>query len=136
MLENEFGPAKIVGSAITRAKGRFRTYLKKRLHHLPLKVAATLVLAFGIRCAVAQSFYVSGNGAAPQIPIGSAVLVYKLARTFSPGDVIVFRIADGSAHLGIVKGSTDGNLLVHKNGLPDQTVALDHVVGRVILNTR
>jgi hypothetical protein len=136
MLENEFGRAKVVGSSIARAKGRFRTYLKKQMYHLPLKIAVALVLAFGVRCAVAQSFYASGNGAAPQIPVGSAVLVYKLARTFSPGDVIVFRVADGTARLGIVKSSTNGNLIVHNNGLGDQPVAMDHVVGRVILNTR
>jgi len=134
MLEREFGPPGKLGSAIGKAKGRFRTFLKKKMRITPIAVA--LVLAFMVRWAVAQPFYVPSDVAAPQIPRGSRVLVFKLARSFSAGDIVVFLTTDLGYRVGIVKDVQPGNLVVQRHGFPDVTVPLDHVVGRVFLNTR
>jgi len=138
MIENEFGNANKIGRSIAAAKGRFRTYLKKQRRRLLPKIAVALVLAFAVRCAVAEPFLAAGDGASPQIPRGSRVMVYKLTRTFVPGDVIVFKTAEVENLLGVVKESTGESLIVQRNHgvLPDVTVPLSRVVGRVFLNTR
>jgi len=135
MIENEFGRAGRIGAGIARAKGRLKTYLKKQLRKVPIMCGIALVLGIVVRCTVAQAFYAAGKGAEPLIPQGSRVLVYKLARTFSPGDVIVYR-ADGNAYLGIVRKQTTDGLVVYKHDEPDKLILSDQVVGRVFLNTR
>jgi len=135
MIENEFGKAGIIGRGIARAKGRFRTYLKKQRRRLPITIPVALVLALSVRWAVAETFYAAGSGAEPLIPQGSRVVVYKLAKSFLPGDVIVFRVSDVYL-LGIVKGQAANGLVVGRHEEPDMMVQLDKVVGRVFLNTR
>jgi Signal peptidase, peptidase S26 len=137
MLEETFGSARLIGDAIARARGRFRTWLKKQARRLPITLAIALVLAFAVRWRVAEAFYAAGNAAAPAVPQGSRVLVYKLATNFSAGDVVVFRSDKGLAYLGTVKRvQADGSLLLSRNGSPDQIEPRDCIVGRVFLNTR
>lgn len=137
MLNKEFGDPKRIGQAIGGIQSRFSAYLKKLRRRLPMQIAAILILALAVRLTVAEAFICTGVGVSPIIPQGSRVLVYKLARTFSPGDVIVFRVADGTNRLGIVKCMlTPDQAIVHRNGQPDQMVALGNIVGRVFLNTR
>ena len=134
MLEQEFGPAKAIGSGIARAKGQFRTFLKKQMRIKPIAVA--LVLAFMVRWAVAAPFYAASDAAAPQVPQGSRVLVYKLAKTFVLGDVVVYRNADNDFRMGIVTGVQTDGLNVQKRGQDPMFVPIDHIVGRVFLTTR
>lgn len=68
MLNEQFGNEKRLGRAIAAAKGRVRTYFKKRRRRLPIQIGVALVLAFAVRFAVAQSFYVTGDGASPMVP--------------------------------------------------------------------
>jgi Signal peptidase, peptidase S26 len=138
MLENEFGKPEVVGKAISTAKGPVRTYLKKWKRGLPIAVAVSLVLYFSIRWAVAEPFYVPGNGAEPSIPQGSRVLVYKLASAFRAGDVVAFRNLEGEILLGIVKTDQEGGgvLTVSRNGEADREVPQARVIGRVVANTR
>ncbi len=140
MLKDQFGDPKKVGNAIAAAKGKLRTYFKKTARKLPLRIAIALVLAFLVRYAVAESFYVTGNGVAPLIPRGARVMVFKLATTFNPGDVIVYRGADGSNLLGTIKcQSTSGVWIVERNNdkaKETHNVPPEMVIGRVFLNTR
>jgi hypothetical protein len=136
MLKNEFGEPTEIGNAIASAKGRFRTYLKKR-RRFPIQLAIALIVALSVRYAVAEAFYVPSSAAAPQIPQGSRCIVYKLASTFRPGDVIVFRGPDGHAQLAVVRDATDpAALLVTRSAESDQHIARSRVIGRVVLNTR
>jgi len=136
MLEQEFGPPGKIGSSIARAKGRLRTYLKKQRRRAPVSIAVCLVLALAVRWAIAEPFYAAGDGAYPLVPKGSRVLVYKLAKSYEPGDVVVFRAPDGINYLGIVKAENADVVVVSRHAQPDQTVPLDQMVGRVFLNTR
>jgi hypothetical protein len=140
MLNEQFGSEKKLGRAIAAAKGRVRTYFKKKRRVWPIQCAIALVLAFAVRIAVAQSFYVAGDGASPMVPRGSRVLVYKLAHSFKPGDVIVYRNSDSEFRMGIVDREIgDGRWLIERNhGSAKEMVELaqDKIVGRVILNTR
>ena len=140
MLKDQFGNTKKVGLNIAAAKGRLRTYFKKRVRKFPLKLAIALVLAFAVRFAVAESFYVSGDGAAPMIPCGSRVLVYKLAHSFNPGDVVVYRNTSGEFLLGTIlrESDSDGWLVARYTGSQREVheVPRERIVGRVFLNTR
>jgi hypothetical protein len=140
MLKTQFGNPKIVGRAIAAAKGRMRTYFKKKLHKLPLRLGIALILAFAVRYAVAQEFYITGNAVAPVIPLGSRVFVYKLAKSFNPGDIVVYQLASGQNRVGsILRQTPTGDWLVERNnGLTKevQTIPHQNIVGRVFLNTR
>jgi hypothetical protein len=140
MLKDQFGTPKRVGRGIAAAKGRLRTYFKKTARKLPLRVGIALVLAFAVRYAVAQAFYIPGNAVSPVIPRGSGILVYKLAKSLDPGDVIVYRLPDGVYRVGIIiRQSQDGGWLTEKNNgsTKERTdVARQDIVGRVFLNTR
>jgi hypothetical protein len=137
MLSDQFGKPKRIGKQVARAKGRLRTYWKKSVRKLPLRLAVCLLLALAVRHSVAEEFYAASDAAAPMIPRGSRMLVYKLARSFQAGDVIVFRHPDGHARMGTVKSQNpSGEVIVSRIGHPDEIVPLERVVGRVVLNTR
>ena len=136
MLESEFGKPEVVGKGISDAKGRVRSSLKKLKRGLPIALAVCLVLNFSIRWAVAEPFYVPGKGAAPSIPQGSRVLVYKLASLFRAGDVVAFRSLEGEALLAVVKTDQGGVLTVSRNGEADREVPHAQIIGRVVANTR
>jgi hypothetical protein len=140
MLKDQFGTPKAVGRGIAIAKGRIRTFLKKQRRKLPWQIAIALLLAFAVRYSIAQAFYVTGDGVSPLIPRGARVLVYKLAHTFTPGDIIVYRIANGENRLGKVLHETPaGNWIVERNTGKDRVeseLPSDQIIGRVFLNTR
>jgi hypothetical protein len=142
MLEAEFGKPSRIGRSIAKAKGRFRTYLKKQRRKAPVGAAVALVLGLAVRWAVAEPFYGSGHGVAPLVPYGSWVMVYKLSRTFKPGDIVAYRNRKGEILLGIVKTATADELVVERNDGPDSerktewTVEMGRVIGRVVCNTR
>jgi hypothetical protein len=136
MLKDQFGNPGKIGRAIAAGKGRFKTYLKKQQRKWPRYVAA-LVLAFAVRSAVAQVFYAAGSAAEPMVPKGSRVFVYKLSHNFQPGDVVVFRRADGVALLGVVISQNAArDLVVSRKGSANENVPHELIVGRVFLNTR
>jgi hypothetical protein len=141
MLKDQFGNPKKVGRGIAIAKGRLRTYFKKARRRLPIQCAVALLLGLAVRCAVAQSFYVAGDGVAPVIPRGSRVLVYKLAHSFQPGDIVVFRNSDGIFLAGTIQCRSDsGGWSIERNSGSAKKevhdVPPDRIVGRVFLNTR
>jgi hypothetical protein len=139
MLSEQFGQPKRVGRGIAAAKGRVRTYLKKQARKLPLRVGICVLLGLGVRYAVAQPFYVSGYGEAPMIPRGSHVLVYKLARNFQAGDIVVYRNSVGEFLLGTIKEPSASGWMISKYSgkvCEVHDVAAERIVGRVVLNTR
>jgi hypothetical protein len=140
MLKDQFGSPKIVGRAIAAAKGRLRTYFKKTTRKLPLRIGIALILAFAVRYAVAEEFYIAGPGVAPVIPLGSRVLVYKLAKSFSPNDIVVYQISSGQYHAGtILRQTPTGSYLIERNtgqSKETQDIPVQNIVGRVFLNTR
>ena len=140
MLKDQFGNPKTIGRAIASAKGRVRTYFKKLRRRLPWQIGIALVLAFAVRYSIAQAFYVPSDSVSPVVPRGSRVLVFKLAHSFNPGDVIVYRVGSGEFRVGIVDYQRgDGQWVVHKNhdaGKEIVDVPREQIVGRVFLNTR
>lgn len=140
MVMKEFGDPHVLGHAIAGAKGRFRTFVKKR-GKLAVAASVLLVLAvFGIRAEVAEAFFVPGGSVAPQLPAGSRCLVYKLSSDFKPGDIIVYSPTERpqSRFLAVVRGIDAGTngLIVERNQVKPYVVARSAVVGRVVANTR
>jgi hypothetical protein len=132
MIEKEFGNPKEIGRQIAASKGRIRTYFKKKLRSARISVPVAVVLLLLVRATVAQAFRVSGHGGEPMIPLGNRVLVNKLARHFQPGDIIVYRVADGSARVGMIRGQeATGNFIVARSNEPDANVVREKIVGRV-----
>jgi hypothetical protein len=138
MLHNDFGKPEAIGSAIAKAKGRFRTYLKKQRRRLPITLAVTVIVVVLLELTLVRVFRAATDAVAPDIPRGSRMLVYKLASTFRPGDVVAFRSAEGLTKLGIVQSvnDKDSSLTVMRNKEPEEIVERGKVIGRVVANTR
>jgi len=97
-----------------------------------------LGLMFGVKTAVAEVYRVPLASMELELPAGSRVLVYKLADTFSPGQIAVFHGSGGQACLGRVEAHdrNAGIITLSRNGTGLISVAERDVIGRVVLNTR
>jgi hypothetical protein len=132
MVEKEFGSPEELGTMIAKAKGRFRTYLKKQTRRLPLTLAVAVVLALAIRATALEAFRVTTDAVSPRVPASSRVLVNKLSRRVDANDVIVFRL-DRERKMGIVKQiAPDHGVVVRRNGELDIVVRPDQVVGKAV----
>jgi serine/threonine protein kinase len=96
-----------------------------------------IIIALLVRQFVLDVYRVSSDAVSPEIPQGSRVFVYKLARTYQPGDIIVYH-RDGLNMVGRVAqpGPTDGILMIARRSQSPQSIAISDVVGRVVFNTR
>lgn len=147
MVENEFGKADVLGAAVARAKGRFRTYLKKEARQLPRAIVVAAVLAAVLRWQVVAPYRVRSGSMDPVLSDGSLVLVNQLAFRFdSPqaGDVVAYG-ERGCVCLAQVEQVVEGGeaVVVRKSnpaasdslGFP-KTVPSRDLFGRVWLVTR
>jgi len=114
----------------------WRGWLAKKLKKLGVSIAVALVLALGIRASVAEAFYATTDAVAPEVPRNARALVYKLAGTFKPQDIIVYRDGDGVAMFGRVVSADAQNVVVSRADAERVTVPVSDVVGRVVLSTR
>ena len=84
-------------------------------------VGLALLLAFGVRTFVVQTFYIPSGSLEPTLQIGDRILVFKLAYDFTNpaiGDVVVFH-APKSEHCGDPEVT---DLVKRIVGLPGQTI--------------
>lgn len=137
MVEGEFGKPKELGEAIARARGRFRTYLKKRARRWPIEVAVALVLALGIKAFAMQTFRATTDTLSPVVLKGNRVLVNKLTSRLQENDVIVYRDGD-YAKIGLVKdlNTSQDKVVISRNGEDEKTIDTDMITGRVVLQIR
>jgi len=133
MVEKEFGSPQELGKMIARAKGRFRTYLKKQARRLPLTLAAAVVLAFALKATALEAFRVTTDSVSPRVPARSRLLVNKLSRHLDANDVIVYRL-DADYKVGIVRqvDAVRDTVVVRRNGEPDVCVRDDQIIGKAI----
>ncbi len=147
MIEGEFGKAEELGGAIARAKGRFRTYLKKETSHLPRNILVALGVALVLRWQVVSVYRVRSGSMEPILLSDSSVVVNKLAyRVGGPavGDVIAYdeegkvivaeveSVAEGGGVVVVRKANPEAST---SQGFP-KTVPTDDLIGRVWLITR
>jgi hypothetical protein len=94
-------------------------------------VVPALAVALLVRTFICQPFIASSDSAAPEIPAGSHILVWKFSGSFAPGDVIAYA-HESKTYVGRVVRGADTSLMVNRNGEPDVTIPRSSVIGRVI----
>ena len=96
-------------------------------------IAAAVVLALGVRAFVLAPYRVMGDCIGPEIPSGSHVLVYKLSRTFLPGDIVAYHYQD-QTRLARVAQAGPGNreLVLQRNDAASEPLGAFEIVGRVV----
>ena len=74
------------------------------------------------------------DAVSPEIPRSSRVLLYRLARSFEPGDIVAYRHDDGRLMLArVVKfDKAARRVKVDRNDSEPESIALSDVVGRAI----
>jgi len=110
-----------------------------RMHRVLGAVLIAVVLALLVRTFVLQLYLVTGNAVTPEVPLGSRVLVYKLAQSYMPGDIALYHNPYGENRVARVMqaGPVDGKLQVQRDDHREAfELAMADVVGRVVLNTR
>ena len=140
MMEKNFGSPRELGESIARAKGRFRTYLKKEARKFPIAAGVALTLAFGIRWQALETLRMNNASMEPIIPAGGYAVVNKLAHRFGeirPGDLIAYKDG-GRPVIAVVQGPVvaQGALRVSKGGAEPVEIGRDSLVGRVWIVAR
>jgi len=100
-----------------------------------VRIAIVIGLVLAVRFFALEPMVALTEGLAPEMSLSSHCLVWKLARNFSSGDVVVFR-RNGDNYFGRVVNSFADSLVISRNTGPSQTVPRSSVIGLVILNTR
>jgi tRNA A-37 threonylcarbamoyl transferase component Bud32 len=118
-----------------RSNGSRHPAMRTRWHRFWVSLLLAVVIAIPIWGFVAQPFLLKGDSASPELPRGSWVLVWKLTRNYSPGEIIIYG-SGPMAMAGRVKGVTDSGLMVQRNNMPDFLVPRSRVIGKVVLHTR
>lgn len=94
-------------------------------------VALGMLIALVIRTFLLQPFVAVTDSAAPEIPRGSHVLVWKLAREFVPDDLVAY-IRDGKTNLGRVVGNRTDTIEVKRYGESSVFIPRKDIVGKVV----
>jgi serine/threonine protein kinase len=103
-------------------------YLKRLLG---LKIVPALAIVVLLRTYLVQPFSVPTDSAAPEIPRGSHILVWKFYDNFARGDMIAY-CHTGKTFVGRVVSATDTTVTVSRNGQPDAPVQRPCIEGKVI----
>ncbi len=125
------GIATIVELFTRRADGTRHPALRTRWHKAWVTLLLAVAIALPVRMFLISLYVVKGDGAAPEIPMGSRIAVWKVARTFSASDIIAYRHNDDT-YVGRFARREGENIAVSRNGSPDEVVAPARVIGRVI----
>ena len=149
------GPGYVVGwpvgiwSLVVLARPEVVAAFRKSEQGLPQKGLASWIkrtlwymlfalgLAIFVGAMVLQDFRAMTDAMAPDVPQGSHVLVFKLARDYLPGDIAAFRTKDSNQLGRVVEaGPKEGRLLVQRRNESPQLIPADDLIGKVILNMR
>ena len=94
-------------------------------------IVIAIVMALILRAYFVQAFVAATDAAAPEIPQGSHMLVWKLAREFSSGDLVAYRHI-GVVCVGRITGTNGDEITVSHHNRPDVTISRAAIVGRVM----
>jgi serine/threonine protein kinase len=123
------------GGVAPRPAGSGKRVVGRRLKRWMTGAALALTVALLLRAFVVQVFVAQGDSAAPELPAGSWVVVWKLPSRFSPGDFVVYS-EDDRWLLGQVTAARATELVVRRFRKDDHVVPLKEVAGKVIAQTR
>jgi serine/threonine protein kinase len=108
-----------------------------RTRRVLITAGAALGLVLLLRLFVIAPYHAETDSTSPEIPRDSYVFVFKLARTFSAGEVIVYR-REGKTWIARVAeaGPRGGTLQVSRRHGPPQAILAGEIIGKVVFNTR
>jgi serine/threonine protein kinase len=109
---------------------------RSRFRRWVLWPVVVIALALLVRQYVLGVYHIKTSALRAEVPRGSLVFVFKPARTFEPGNVIVYRHGRNAMVARVVEGGPVDNLLVQRNDEPPYRVAGSDVVGLVVLVAR
>ena len=102
------------------------------------QLAIALLIALVLRVFFVEPLVVSSRSMEPELPLGSRILVWKIGRTFVPGDLIAYRDS-GQIKVGRVAPTIGlhfipdpGPYRITRNNQPDEVVEQTNIVGKVI----
>jgi predicted Ser/Thr protein kinase len=103
----------------------------RRWRRKALECVAGVVIALTLRQYVVSAYTIKNDALAPELPAGSYVLAWKLARTFAPGDLVVYR--DGARYMAGRVSAADGSVVeVNRNGVAAKSLHPSQLVGKII----
>ncbi|HPS54871.1 MAG TPA: S26 family signal peptidase [Sedimentisphaerales bacterium] len=133
MIEKEFGDPNELGKMISKAKGKFLTYLKKETRKLPIKLVLVLVIALSIRVVAFEAFKIQTDAVSQAAPQNTRVLINKLVKNFDKGDIVTFH-KDGYnfAFIGIVKEINENKqeYVIGRNNEEDILISRENIIGK------
>ena len=100
------------------------------LRWLTFEVPAAILILLILRTFILQPFRTPTDAAAPELPRGSHFMVWKLARNFAPGDLIVYHYENWN-NVGRVTGRANDGLVVNRNAQSDVTIPYGDIIGKV-----
>jgi len=113
---------------INKASSPRVTYWKRELGRSLVPTIAMILL---VRTFFLQAFVIPVKSLEPELPAGSRVLAWKLARQFAPGDIIVHRHGDRVWASRVVREEKE-HLVLHRNQWPEEKLPRADVIGKVV----
>lgn len=104
---------------------------RSRWHKVGVSTLIALAIALPVRWLLLGAYVVSGDSTSPELPKGSRILVWKLARVFAPGDIIAYD-HEGNTYVGRVVRVGESTVTVHRNGQSEEDVPRALLTGKVI----
>ena len=95
-------------------------------------IVPTFAVVLLLRTFVVAPFWSVTDASAPEIPRGSLVLVWKLTRTFAPGDLIAYADKQGHVNIGRIEKPGQDAVFVKRNNSDPTSVLHSDIVGKVI----
>ena len=100
-------------------------------HKVMMTVAIAILIVIPLRAWVIEAFIVPAKSMEPEIPVGSRVLVWKIANHYVPGDIIAHRHGR-QVWVSRVVRAEDGHLVTQRNQSPEEKLPLADVIGKVV----
>jgi len=94
-----------------------KTSRSRRLLEWVVVLLVAVIVAFGLRTFVVQTFFVPSGSMIPTLQIGDRIIVWKLGYTIHRGDIVVFRRTPADTY------TTDADLVKRVIGLPGETIS-------------
>ncbi len=133
MVNKEFGNPEELGKMIAKAKGKFRTCLKKQTWNVPVSIVIAVVIAFTLKAFALEACVLSSNSIEPVAPQHSRILFNKLTDNYQIGDVVLYKEGDKKV-VGIVRSLDHDNdnivVWMNKPDYLEKTVMRDMMLGK------
>ncbi|MBL9143042.1 MAG: protein kinase [Verrucomicrobiaceae bacterium] len=100
---------------------------QRALHNIVI----ALLIVLPLRAWVVQAFVINGKSVEPEIPPGSHMLVWKLSKSFHPGDIIAHRHGDQVWVSRVVRVEADA-FIIQRNQWPEEKLPNKDLIGKVV----